>query len=72
MEHLIKKYEKLGYLVIDIKKSNRREMTGLFLIKDGRVSFVDVLDAENLPTPMRRMQIHKLRQYGCQMITEDA
>jgi len=68
---LIRKYEAEGFYVLKLIRCNKNGMPDLMLIKDGKVTFIEVKQPGKLPTPLQRIRMYELQKHGCTAIVED-
>lgn len=62
---LIAKYESLGYFVVKLITTNKAGIPDLMLIKDGRVSFIEVKAPGQHRNVLQKHRAHELQSYGC-------
>jgi len=66
---VIKKYEKLGYYVIDLVVTNKKGIADLLCLKKGEVPlFVEVKDIGDTIKPLQRYRAKELQDLGFESI----
>lgn len=61
---IIKRYEKLGYMVVKVLLCNKNGFPDLMLLKDGKASFIEVKRPGEKPRPLQEFRINELRSLG--------
>lgn len=61
---IIKRYEGMGYMVVKVLLCNKNGFPDLMLLKDGKVSFVEVKRPGEKPRPLQEYRIRELRDMG--------
>lgn len=61
---IIKRYEKLGYMVVKVLLCNKNGFPDLMLLKDGKASFIEVKRPGEKPRPLQEFRIKELRSLG--------
>lgn len=59
-----KEYEKKGYKVIKLAKTNTNGITDLMCLKDGNIIFIEVKEANDTLKPLQKYRIDELRGLG--------
>ena len=60
----IKKYEKDGYIVVNLIKTNKNGITDLMCLKDGATIFIECKEATDTLKPLQRYRINELIKQG--------
>ena len=61
---IIKRYEKLVYMVVKVLLCNKNGFPDLMLLKDGKASFIEVKRPGEKPRPLQEFRIKELRSLG--------
>ena len=61
---IIKRYEKLGYMVVKVLLCNKNGFPDVMLLKDGKASFIEVKRPGEKPRPLQEFRIKELRSLG--------
>lgn len=62
---LIQRYEKLGYYVINLIKTNKNGIPDLLCLKEGeKPMFIEVKESNDTLKPLQKFRIEELKQYG--------
>lgn len=61
----IKEYEKKGYYVINLVKTNKNGITDLQCIKDGQSIFIECKEIYDTLKPLQKFRIDELNKIGC-------
>lgn len=64
---VIKQFEKKGYYVVNLIKTNKNGMPDLMMIKDGKVSFCECKEANDTLKELQKFRIDELKK-----VSEDA
>lgn len=61
---VIKEYEKNGYYVINLIKTNKNGIPDLLAIKDGKVKFIECKQGGDTIKELQKYRIDELRKQG--------
>lgn len=62
---VIKEYEKNGYYVINLIKTNKNGIPDLLAIKDGKATFIECKEQSDRLKELQKFRIDELRDFGC-------
>lgn len=62
---VIKEYEKNGYYVINLIKTNKNGIPDLLAIKDGKATFIECKEQSDTLKELQKFRIDELREFGC-------
>ena len=62
--HLINKYKKLGYIVINVIKASEAGYPDLILLKNGKATFIEVKEGKDTLKPLQKFRIDQLIEQG--------
>lgn len=62
---VIKEYEKNGYYVINLIKTNKNGIPDLLAIKDGTATFIECKQGGDTIKELQKFRIDELREFGC-------
>ena len=60
----IKKYEREGYIVVNLIKTNKNGITDLMCLKDGITIFIECKELNDTLKPLQRYRIDQLIKQG--------
>lgn len=63
---VIKEYEKNGYYVINLIKTNKNGIPDLLAIKDGKAIFIECKEKQDTLKELQKFRIDELKEFGCQ------
>ena len=61
---IIEEYEKRGYFVIKIIRSNKNGIADLICLKQNEVLFIEVKRADGKLSELQKFRIEELKKYG--------
>lgn len=61
----IKEYEKLGYYVINISKTNKNGLPDLQCIKNGKSTWIECKESNDTLKELQMFRIDELNKIGC-------
>ena len=61
---LIKHYEKLGYYVIKLIKTNKNGIPDLLCLKEGKAFFIEVKSEKGTVRPLQKFRHEELLKFG--------
>ncbi len=70
---IIKRLEAQGYYVVKLILTNKNGIPDLLLLKDGKVSFVEVKRPGEKPRPLQEYRMKELKKLGfkCEVLPRD-
>ena len=68
---IIKRYESNGYMVVKIGLCNKQGFPDLMVLKDGKVSFVEVKRPGQKPRPLQEFRHRELIEQGFDVLILD-
>ena len=61
---IIKQFEKDGYYVINLIRTNKNGITDLLCLRDGESIFIECKEANDTLKPLQKLRIDQLRIFG--------
>ena len=61
---IIKEYEKMGYMVINLIRTNKGGIPDLLCVKDGKAIFIESKEGRDTVKPLQKLRIKELRKQG--------